>query len=205
MGKIKVDQIEERVSSNGVEILSTPKVDTISELTSAAGVTVDGVLLKDSEVSTDVINEKTSATGVTIDGVLLKDGAVQNANISGPTLTDYVESDVALTSSSGVISIDLSSGNTGSITLSENITDIDFTNVPTNGTSNFTMKVTQDGTGSRTMAINAITVNGGSDVTGLTSGGAGVTLSTAASSVDLVSFLFFDAATPLINVLTDFQ
>jgi hypothetical protein len=73
MGKIKVDQIEERVSSNGVEILSTPKVDTISELTSAAGVTVDGVLLKDS-VSTDVINEKTSATGVTIDGVLLKDG-----------------------------------------------------------------------------------------------------------------------------------
>ena len=179
MGKIKVDQIEERVSSNGVEILSTPKVDTISELTSAAG--------------------------VTIDGVLLKDGAVQNATISGPTLTDYVESDVALTSSSGVISIDLSSGNTGSITLSENITDIDFTNVPTNGTSNFTMKVTQDGTGSRTMAINAITVNGGSDVTGLTSGGAGVTLSTAASSVDLVTFLFFDAATPLINVLTDFQ
>jgi len=205
MGKIKVDQIEERVSSNGVEILSTPKVDTISELTSAAGVTVDGVLLKDSQVSTDVINEKTSATGVTIDGVLLKDGAVQNATISGTTLTDYVESDVALTSSSGVMSIDLSSGNTGSITLSENITDIDFTNVPTNGTSNFTMKVTQDGTGSRTMAINAITVNGGSDVTGLTSGGAGVTLSTAASSVDLVSFLFFDAATPLINVLTDFQ
>jgi hypothetical protein len=103
------------------------------------------------------------------------------------------------------MSIDLSSGNTGSITLSEDIIEIDFTNVPTNGTSNFTMKVTQDGTGSRTMAINAITVNGGSDVTGLTSGGAGVTLSTAASSVDLVTFLFFDAATPLINVLTDFQ
>jgi hypothetical protein len=200
MGKIKVDQIEERVSSNGVEILSTPKVDTISELTSAAGVTVDGVLLKDSQVSTDVINEKTSATGVTIDGVLLKDG-----EIIGAKFTDYSEKDVALSSTSGVVAVDLANGNTGSITLSENITDIDFTNVPTNGTSNFTMKVTQDSTGSRTMAINAITVNGGSDVTGLTSGGAGVTLSTAASSVDLVTFLFFDAATPLINVLTDFQ
>ena len=66
-----------------------------------------------------------------------------------------------MTSSSGVIAVDLANGNTGSITVSENITDIDFTNVPTNGTSLFTMKVTQDGTGSRTMAINAITVNGG--------------------------------------------
>lgn len=52
------------------------KADTLSEVTSAAGVTVDGVLLKDSEVTTDVIREKTSATGVTADGVLLKDGGV---------------------------------------------------------------------------------------------------------------------------------
>lgn len=50
--------------------------DTVSERTSAAGVTVDGVLLKDSQVTTDVILEKTSATGVTIDGALLKDGYV---------------------------------------------------------------------------------------------------------------------------------
>ena len=35
--------------------------------------TVDGVLLKDSQVSTNVINEKTAAAGVTADGVLLKD------------------------------------------------------------------------------------------------------------------------------------
>jgi hypothetical protein len=34
------------------------------------------VLLKDSQVTTDQINEKTSAAGVTIDGVLLKDSAV---------------------------------------------------------------------------------------------------------------------------------
>ena len=50
--------------------------DTVSEKTSAAGVTVDGVLLKDSQVTTDQINEKTSAAGVTIDGVLLKDNGV---------------------------------------------------------------------------------------------------------------------------------
>lgn len=120
-------------------------------------------------------------------------------------LKAYKETDVAVTSSSGVIAINLSNGNTGAVTLSENITDIDFTNVPTDGTSSFTLKVTQDGTGSRTMAINAITVNGGGNVTGLTPGAAGLTLSTGAADIDLVSFLFFDASTPLINSLLDFS
>jgi hypothetical protein len=61
---------------SGSTSVNTFNVDVISEKTSAAGVTVDGVLLKDSQVSTDQINEKTSATGVTIDGVLLKDSGV---------------------------------------------------------------------------------------------------------------------------------
>jgi hypothetical protein len=138
-----------------------------------------------SELKVDNITEKTSGNGV--------------------ELKAYKETDLAVTSSSGVIAIDLSTGNTGSITLSENITDIDFTNVPTNGTSSFTLKVTQDGTGSRTMAINAITVNAGGNVTGLTPGAAGLTLSTGAADIDLVSFLFFDAGTPLINSLLDFS
>jgi hypothetical protein len=61
---------------SGSTSVNTFNVDVISEKTSAAGVTVDGVLLKDSQVSTDQINEKTSATGVTVDGVLLKDSGV---------------------------------------------------------------------------------------------------------------------------------
>lgn len=129
---------------------------------------------------------------------------IQNASLTDVTLQDYVETDVALSSSSGVIAIDLENGNTGSITLSENITDIDFTNVPTNGTATFTMKVTQDGTGSRTMAINAITVNGGSNVTGKTVEAGGLTLTTTASKEDIVTFLFFDAGTPFINALLNF-
>ena len=138
-----------------------------------------------SELNVNKITEYTSGNGVEFQG--------------------YKETDVAVTSTSGVIAIDLANGNTGSITLSENITDIDFTNVPTNGTSSFTLKVTQDGTGTRTMAINAITVNGGGNVTGLTPGAAGLTLSTGAADIDLVSFLFFDAGTPLINSLLDFS
>ena len=56
-------------------------VDTITELTSASGVTIDGVLLKDNAVNTDTINEKTAASGVTIDSMLIKDGKTSSNNI----------------------------------------------------------------------------------------------------------------------------
>ena len=129
---------------------------------------------------------------------------INDQEVSKAVLKDYAETDVAVTSGA-TLAIDLSAGNTGSVTLAHSVTDIDFTNVPTNGTSSFTLKVTQDGTGSRTMAINAITVNGGGDVTGLTPEAGGLTLSTGANDVDLVTFLFFDAGTPLINSLLNFS
>lgn len=64
-------------------IIDTWKADIIAEATSAAGVTADGVLLKDggivladsAAIAADIVSEKTSAAGVTADGVLLKDGA----------------------------------------------------------------------------------------------------------------------------------
>jgi len=55
----------------------TLKVDTINEKTSAAGVTVDGVKLKDSEPYCDVINEKTADAGVTVDSMKIKDGVIE--------------------------------------------------------------------------------------------------------------------------------
>jgi hypothetical protein len=57
--------------------MSEVKVDTISERTAAAGVTIDGVLIKDSIVNTDNIAEKTATAGVTIDGVLIKDSLLK--------------------------------------------------------------------------------------------------------------------------------
>lgn len=71
----------------------TPKIDTINEETSANGVTVDGVILKDGGVTTsnpilvDTISEKTSANGVAVDGVILKDGGITTSN---PILVDTI-------------------------------------------------------------------------------------------------------------------
>ena len=145
-----------------------------------------------------------TAGAVTLNLAIDSAVAFADQTASAIILKDYAETDVAVTSGT-TLAIDLANGNTGSVTLGHNVTDIDFTNVPTNGTSTFTLKATQDGTGSRTMAINAITVNGGGNVTGLTAGGSGLTLSTGANDVDLVTFLFFDAGTPLINALLDFS
>jgi len=131
------------------------------------------------------------------------DGSAWQEALTNP-IKGYFETDQAVTSSSGVVTIDLDSGNTGTITLTENITDIDFTNVPTNGVSSFTLQITQDTT-DRTVAINAVTVNGGSDVTAKTAGGAGFTMSTGSGAIDLVTFLFVDAGTPLLNALQNFS
>ena len=120
-------------------------------------------------------------------------------------LKDYAETDQVVTSSSGALAINLANGNTGSITLTENITDIDFTNVPTNGVSTFTLQITQHASSAKTVAINAVTVNGGGNVTAKTVGGGGYTVSSGANAIDLVTFLFFDAGTPLLNALQEFS
>lgn len=52
------------------------KLDYIAESTLDAGITAEGVLLKDNAVNVDTINEKTADAGVTIDGVLIKDGTI---------------------------------------------------------------------------------------------------------------------------------
>lgn len=88
---LKSDTVSERSAAAGVTVDgvllkdSQVSTDTINEKTATVGVTIDGVLLKDSQVTTDVINEKTPATGVTADGVLLKDSTVVVDTISEQT------------------------------------------------------------------------------------------------------------------------
>ena len=50
MGKIKTDELEERVGSAGITVNSTVKIDTIAEKTSNSGVTIDGLLIKDGSI-----------------------------------------------------------------------------------------------------------------------------------------------------------
>jgi len=184
------------VDSNTVSLLDE---DDMSSNSASAAPTQQSTKAYVDSGTTTLSNKTLAAT--TLSGTLT--GGDQEVN--AVVLKDYAETDVALSSSSGVIAIDLANGNTGSLTLTENITDIDFTNVPTNGVSSFTLKVTQDATTAYTVAINAVTVNSGSDVTALTPGGSGFDMTTTLSGIDIVTFLFYDAGTPFMNYLQEFS
>lgn len=132
------------------------------------------------------------------------DGLAEFSNTDGLLLPNYNEKTQAVTSSSGVVAINALTGNVATITLTENVTDIDFTNIPAAGTCAITLVITQDSSSSYTVAINAVTVNGGGDVTAKTSGAAGFTMSTGTSKIDVLTFIFVNAGTPLLNAIQDF-
>ena len=146
--------------------------------------------------------ETATLTNKTLGAVTLS-GAVTGGDqtISAAVLKDYNETTAAITSAVDM-TIDLANGNTGTVTLAHNVDDLHFLNVPATGVSTFTLIVTQDGTGSRTMDIDAIDVNtSGSDVTAKTAGGAGLTLSTAAGAVDILTFVFVGVTPYLFSQL----
>lgn len=176
----------------------------------------------DNNTITNIVNADIKAAAA-IDATKIADGSVTSAEFqyiggltsdaqtqidaklahTGGTLTDYNETLQSLSSTSGAIAIDLASGNVGTITLSEDVTDIDFTNVPT-GLATFQLYITQDST-DRTVAINQITVNGGAHAVGLTSGNGGYTMTTGSGKVDIVTFAFVNQGTPHITFLQDMR
>lgn len=142
------------------------RADRIGEHTAATGVTIDGVLLKDSQVKTDTIIEKTGAAGVTIDSLLIKDAQVQlpagpyTAASDGATVTFALATsrlqNVAL---GGNRTLALSGAATGMV---------------------FILCLTQDGTGSRTVTWFS---------TIRWAGGSAPTLTTTASKRDVFGFI----------------
>ena len=67
------------LSSSVTTISGELKVDTINEITTNAGVTIEGVLLKDNNLNVDTIREYTTNAGVTIHNPIIK-GASNDEN-----------------------------------------------------------------------------------------------------------------------------
>lgn len=170
---------------------------TDAEFQYIGGLTSDAQTQIDSKATTaNRLDEFAAPTAaIDINGQVVSDIKLQN----------FYETDVALTSSSNAVSIDLANGNTGALTLTEDVSTIAFTNVPADGVATFTLKITQDASTAYNVAINGITVNGGSAVTAKTVGGGGFTMSSTLGGEDILSILFFDAGTPYLNALQDFS
>jgi hypothetical protein len=126
--------------------------DTISEKNAAAGVTIDGVQLKDSAVVVDTISEKTSANGVQIDSATIKDNTFfGNVTVEASETLDV--SAGTLTLAANQISGDKVEGGT--------IAAITITNLTSGGTHTGSLNVSGD---TLTLAANQISgdkVHGG--------------------------------------------
>jgi hypothetical protein len=101
-------------------------------------------------------------------------------------MLDYSETLVTDTDSGTTHTIDITTGNVHQLTLTANCT-LTFSNPsPTGKACSFTLIVTQDGTGSRTLTYPGSV---------LWAGGSAPTLTTTASAVDILTFLTTDAGT----------
>ncbi len=137
-------------------------------------------------------NDTSAAANTLATAALPKAGGSMTGNIvmadnevSGAEIKDYHETVSAATFSSNTITADVTNGNVFTVALTDNVTTWTINNLPASKISTVTFIITQDGTGSRLM--NATQIN---STTFKTSNAGGVTLTTAASAIDIVTVLF---------------
>jgi len=140
-----------------------------------------------------------SSLGTALDAA---QNAIENAKLKG-----YSETSQTLSTTAGTLTVNVASGNTGTLTLTEDVSTLAFTNVPT-GFATFTLQVTQDAATPRLFddgtTTTTYTVNG-TGQTPQTAGGSGYTVSSTVGAIDLVTFIFLDQGAPKIQSLQDFQ
>jgi hypothetical protein len=180
--------------------MSKIEVNEISKTSTGSEIAVTSDVALSNGLKTDTISEKTADTGVTIDGVLIKDGTIESTYLDAST-TETVQT---LSSTSGVLTINMNNGKAGTITLTEDITDVDFTNVPTSGYSEFILQVTQASSASYAIDLEDMSINGGADVAAKVATGSESTVSVENNSVNRYEFRFFNAGAPQFRVFKDF-
>lgn len=144
---------------------------------------------------TDVlISDLTAATALAEGDLIEVEQGASPSNTSGKVtagaLRDFVQryrKVNALTISAGAVNIDLSLGQDFTLALTANVTSITFSNLPGSGyVPQFELQITQDATGSRTLALPAaFKALGGSDTS----------IASAANAVTVLSAKSFDNGT----------
>jgi hypothetical protein len=124
------------------------------------------------------------ASNLSLGGTTVATGLSVTGNL---TTVQIKETKTSPSISSGVMNIDLSVGTLFNPTLNQNVTSLTFSNVPASGTAAcITLFLTQDGTGSRTVAWPGAVAWGQSGAP---------TLTTTASKTDIITLVTFNGGT----------
>ena len=122
-------------------------------------------------------------------------------DVDGDTrLKSYHEAPVTLTSSSGIVNVDLSLGQTFTITTTENVLEFRAFNFSSNNATSFTIKIVQ-GTTPRNVGIDTFKTSGGVAIPVYWPGGIVPTVTAAANAIDIYSFMTFDGVDTLYCVI----
>lgn len=141
-----------------------------------------------SGVSTDPSSDTTNWEQISLSNLSSYTG---NVGITGEILADsYNETYSTVSSSSGVVNLSCEAGNVFQLTLTEDVTDFNFTNPPPSGVAyGLTLRVIQDST------ARTITWPAASDSTVLWPAATAPTLSTGSGEVDVFVFFTHDGGT----------
>ena len=126
-------------------------------------------------------------------------------DLEGPTrMSSYHEIPKAVTSSSGVVTLELDQHQTFTITTSEAITQFTLQGVTADSSSTFTIKILQgdDGNGSGyAVGIDTFKNSGGSAIPVYWPGGVVPTVTATAAKTDIYSFMTFDGGSSLFGIV----
>jgi hypothetical protein len=159
----------------GISVISAPLVVSAGDYFEVVVSSNDTTITLDSAACNFSIESLETNTTATFHGAKVEDLELvyfsETANKTVASLT-------------GALAVDLTDGGVQSITLTENITSVSFSNAPPSGQlGTVTLFMKQDATGSRTVTWPASI---------LWAGGTDLVLSTAANAMDVVSFMTKD-------------
>ena len=122
-------------------------------------------------------------------------------DVEGETrLKTYTELPVPVGSSSGIVNLDLSAGQTFTVTTTEDITEFRCTNFTSSMATAFTIKLVQ-GTTARNVGIDTFKTSAGVVIPVYWPGGIEPTVTKTADAIDVYSFMTFDGGSSLFGVV----
>lgn len=183
--------------NSDINISGTLNVNNFNFNGSVSGIiTSNAVDTNQLTVDTNVL---TANTGVGVGTVTSRAGLDVNTDMR---LVSYYEQSVVLSSTSGVVTIDLSSGTTFVLTPTEEITRFVITSVPGNtaSSSTFTLQIVQGST-PRTVDINDFRNSGGVTIPLNWNGNVLPTVTNVANAEDVYSFFTFTGGSEYYGVV----